>query len=319
MKHNLFSILSLVALAIAGACVLVARQMPYGAQTTVVPVVHSGSSAAVPQTTAYVMRLFAEDLAQTRRDVRVAVKREGDSDAVHVTVSGVQARVVAETMRDVLVSNERTMQTVYGADVRFSVLRADRIVQKRAIVMRAPYGAMIAFAAALLFAVLWFFDMRTRRTVQRPAPMSPWEARRIFASVHAPLSDTPSTHMQSQQSSGSVQDGVQEDHVTQPDDTEMQKDATLPMEKGVPPMRTRTVPTPTPAGLPVHLPSGLQTTPGNLPVVDVATLGIAHTDMPAPTAKADSSPGTDDALHTAEPTTEELKARLNALLGGTLL
>ncbi len=58
------------------------------------------------------------------------------------------------------------------------------------------------------------------------------------------------------------------------------------------------------------VPDGLPTIPGNLPVVDISALGFRKRDADIINSQIDVSP--------AEPTEEELKARLNELLNGKL-
>ncbi len=317
MKKNILAVM-ILSLFLVGVCSILARQMLYQAQMVIVPVAHNVASIAVPQTTVYILSFSTRNHEWAQRDVRVSVQQVGKSDAVRITVYGAHIRDVVEAMRNILAAAERDVQAVYGADVRFSVLHADRTVQKRMIVAAAPYGAMIAGATALIMATLWFFDQYGQRRAQRPVPQSPWEARRIFASVHAPsVRDTHGvpSHSTSEQVHGDGYDSSRDD-VAHQSTTQRQKDATLPEEQGsTPSLGHRDIESVVTSAAPVHLPSGLQTTPGNLPVVDVTTLGIAHATQKTPHVNDDP---TASAPSSTEPTEEELKARLNALLSGNL-
>lgn len=295
--------------AVLGVIVMIvlAGRLPYRVSATLVPVASSATTHTLSHNVVYFFDLFAQDLAGTHARADVSATREGKSDVIRVTAYGETASVAAETLRDARAAVERDVRAVYGADVALTVVRADHTVQRRSSVALAPYGIMIALAAMALSAVGWFFDMRSASRIMRTTATVPsWEARRVFASVHAPSPQDMAVQTVTTMQTDARQQS-RNAHLHKKTDTVARdkKDATMT----VPQQPTRTqkeeaAPIVPPA--PAVMPSGLQTTPGNLPVVDVAALGLVTVD---PSAQQEVA---------VEPTEAELKARLNALLGGTL-
>lgn len=303
-------------IAILGVIVMMicALRFPYRVSATVVPVASDTVSSALAHNIVYFFDLYAHDLAATDASADVTARVVGASDVVRVTAYGATPQSAVQALRDAHTAVQRDVQAVYGTTVTMATLRTDHTVTRRAIVALAPYGIMIAVAVMAVVAVMWFFEMRENARMASSVVPS-WEARRVFASVHPPTQKHTSvpTVAQLTDKKNSATAHIDADASVTPPASQThgvaqeQKDDTIAMATPAVAQSQTEQSSVTPSPAPVSLPSGLQTTPGNLPVVDVTALGIVPTDPVAP--HTENAP---------EPTEAELKARLNALLGGTL-
>ncbi len=239
----------------------------------------------------YIAQKKSETDVQTT--VHADIARVRNHDILSMTVSAHDVHTVRAQEKAVLAQVFTHIGAFYDMknDVSVSVLTHDAAPHKNMLVVIAEYITILAVVCGVFSGVRIILHLtQTQRTHALPKI----DARNIFGPYAVHTKDTDQYTMDQ----GDVQDREEpmndtmespfitdEDEILEEEIHDDTEDATQDAEAGV------------------DVPKGLVRTPGNLPVTDATDFGLPQT------AHADD---------VAEPTEEELKARLNALLNGKL-
>lgn len=297
------------ALIVVIVAVIVMVRPPYAMRATLLPVARTASFGTLSHDVAYFFNLSTTPQAG---NTTITADVYGKSGMVRVTARADSARAAADTLRGAIGGVTENVRVFYGSDVALKVVHVDPVARRGVLDGVAPYALVIAVAAILVVGVLELWG--TRGAAMQPT-IPPWQSRHIFASVHPPVHSRARSGVarpQSPSGAANAKSDIVNVHAAQL----AKQERALPSVKEKAAFvfsKTDTAPHTRAAAdteRPVTSSSPTQAVPGNLPVVDLAVLG-GEGDSATPTDTAVSLPSD-------EPTEEELKARLNALLGGKL-
>lgn len=241
----------------------------------------------------------------------VELERITDHDVMTISVFSHNAKDGAILQKSALKNILQEIDAFYAlsSDISIKTISQDNVPQKTYVAKYAPYVLMVSIAIGVISGVLAIFYLIDRMRDEKDYDDA-IDGKKIFEkyndvqkkhNVHTMQNDVqkkeeddnddivaviPSIELEEEDES--VAEEVLED--IKKEDVETEEEIKEELQKeGV-------------------VPSGLPTTPGNLPVVDVDNLGFSQ----------DKNDGVSEINDEKEPTEEELKARLNELLNGKL-
>lgn len=244
-------------------------------------------------------------------DVRIKMESHKGSDVFSLITIGHGTRDIQRAESEITRVLEKRLQEYYGDNVALHVLSYDRVPHERMITMAIPYIVMLCVAVALIASVLAFFHVFDRMREDRSGEMAHVDGKKIFEKFHiqnritdietASAVEKKEEHFSQEYVNNgqeSVQNEVASETMTDADASSVQIDHSPEVNTAVE----------------ASMPDGLQTIPGNLPVVDVSKLGFSKRHQ----KESDNNDDRKNDTVVTEPTEEELKARLNELLNGKL-
>ena len=301
----------LIFIAILGMCVylfFVALQPQYFSRTSFVFVpenelIGTHMNYVLNDVVFIMQESLDEDVVLAKYGADVEIKHIDQTDIVSVAVYARSINATTFVEKYVFEQITQNVHTYYATDVvSMKIVQHDRIPQKTTTALVVPYIVMFFIATGLIAGVFTLFhyidQLRDRRT-----PTLSINGKKIFEKFHSsdqeihvmrydePVTQETELPVESPKDLV-VEEILAEDHI----EAKSEEEIIVPIQVHKPAVE-------------IAIPDGVSATPGNLPIVDVSALGFAKPKK--------EQQGVDMEQY-KEPTEDELKARLNALLNGKL-
>lgn len=300
----------LIFIAILSMCVymfFVASRPQYVTHTTLLLMPESEQIGSymerVTADVAFIMQESMRDDAMLAKHgviVSIETVKGANMISVNVFVKNISvARSIEEYVQQTILQKVRQYYQV--DDLAIKVVRQDVVPQKTIIAEFVPYMVMICIALGLIAGVFALFHYIEQIRAYHE-PVLPIDGKKIFEKFHNSLSSFSLTDKNTQ-----VDNVIEKNDVIETpflDENVVINEVNVATEEDVKITQQKTIP-----AADIAIPDGISATPGNLPIVDVSALGFARSKKETSEVHAEEY---------NEPTEEELKARLNALLSGKL-
>ncbi len=302
----------LIFIAILGMCVylfFVALQPQYFSRTSFVFVpenelIGTHMNNVLNDVVFIMQESLNEDAVLAKYGANIKIEHIDQTDIVSVAVYARSINTTTFVEKYVLEKISQDVHTYYATDVvSMQVVQHDRVPQKTMTALVVPYIVMFFIATGLIGGVFTLFhyidQLRDRHT-----PTLSINGKKIFEKfhkghqeIHVMRYDEPAIK-ETELPVESLKDLLVEEKesVEEHDEIALKEEVIAPIHAHKPAVE-------------IAIPDGVSATPGNLPIVDVSALGFA---------KPKREKQEVDMEQYKEPTEDELKARLNALLNGKL-
>lgn len=303
----------LIFIAILGMCVylfFVALQPQYFSRTAFVLVPENELIGThmdnVLNDVVFIMRESLDnDTVLAKYGAYIKIEHIDQTDIVSVSVYARSINAVTFVEKYALEKIIQDVHTYYATDIiSMQIVQHDRVPQRTMTAIAVPYIVMFFIATGLIAGVVLLFHHIDQLRDRRTSTLS-INGKKIFEKfhkghqeVHVMRYDEPVME-ETKLPVESLKDLLVEEKESIAD-----QDKITPKEEIIAPSQQAHKP-----AVEIAIPDGVSATPGNLPIVDVSTLGFA---------KPKREKQEVDMEQYKEPTEDELKARLNALLSGKL-